>query len=221
LSTFPLQFGEVNIKTREENSDRVTFFVPVSVKQIRDVRSIEAQIKFQSQEVRFVDMNLELESPWLSQYKYDESANIMNLAMAGPNSLSNAEIAVLEMELNEENEDLSKVQIEASGRTNEEPISKIDEVELLDIPKQITLQQNYPNPFNPLTTITYGIPSETNVRIDVYDIQGRKISTLVNTTKEPGMYQVEFNGGGLASGVYFYSLQTSYGNRTRKFTILK
>jgi hypothetical protein len=69
------------------------------------------------------------------------------------------------------------------------------------------LMQNYPNPFNPTTTIKFSIPNSQLVTIKVYDLLGREISTLVNEEKQPGYYEIKFNGTSLPSGVYFYRLQ--------------
>ena len=65
---------------------------------------------------------------------------------------------------------------------------------------------NYPNPFNPTTKIRYELPISGQVSIEVYNITGAKVRTLVNEKKASGLYEVEFDGRGTASGVYFYSL---------------
>ncbi|MHB1688190.1 MAG: DUF7619 domain-containing protein, partial [Ignavibacteriaceae bacterium] len=85
----------------------------------------------------------------------------------------------------------------------------INSVDLLsnEIPKAYVLYQNYPNPFNPSTIIEYDIPKYSDVRLDVFDILGRNIATLVNDKKAAGSYKVEFNASRLASGVYFYRIQ--------------
>jgi pectin methylesterase-like acyl-CoA thioesterase len=74
------------------------------------------------------------------------------------------------------------------------------------VPKHFALLQNYPNPFNPTTTITYDVPFSSRVTIDVYDVLGSKVETLVNETKSAGEYRVSFNGSRYASGVYFYRM---------------
>jgi hypothetical protein len=92
-----------------------------------------------------------------------------------------------------------------------------------------SLEQNYPNPFNPTTKIKYTIPnviaSETKqshlVTIKVYDILGNEIATLVNEEKPAGEYEVEFDGSGLPSGIYFYRLQAASFVKTHKMILLK
>jgi hypothetical protein len=70
-----------------------------------------------------------------------------------------------------------------------------------------TLFQNYPNPFNPTTTIGYSFPTNSFVKLKIYDIVGSEIKTLVNEEKQAGNYEVIFDGSELVSGVYFYNIQ--------------
>ncbi len=94
-------------------------------------------------------------------------------------------------------------------------------------PDKFELMQNYPNPFNPTTTIKYTIPAIGNVEtlhatsLNVYNILGETIATLVNEKQAPGTYAVKFDASNLPSGVYFYTLQ--YGNfvATKKMILLK
>jgi hypothetical protein len=83
------------------------------------------------------------------------------------------------------------------------------------------LFQNYPNPFNPSTQIRYSIPKTTLVTINVYDILGKEVATLVNEEKSPGNYEVEFNGSSLPSGIYFYKLQAGDFVEAKKMVLMK
>lgn len=83
------------------------------------------------------------------------------------------------------------------------------------------LEQNYPNPFNPTTKIKYQLPKPGKVKLIVYDMLGREISTLVNEERPTGTYEVEFNGTGLPSGVYFYRIETAKYSDTKKFILIK
>jgi hypothetical protein len=80
----------------------------------------------------------------------------------------------------------------------------------VNISTELELFQNYPNPFNPETNIKYELKvvggQRSEVRIVIYDLIGREIMTLVNQEQSPGEYAVEFDGSGLSSGIYFYSL---------------
>lgn len=89
------------------------------------------------------------------------------------------------------------------------------------LPEAFSLDQNYPNPFNPATQIAYSVPSKTRVSLEVFDVLGRRIATLVDGIVQPGRYSVEFDASKLASGVYFYRLSTSQQILSRKMVLLK
>jgi photosystem II stability/assembly factor-like uncharacterized protein len=76
-----------------------------------------------------------------------------------------------------------------------------------EVPKEYKLYNNYPNPFNPKSNIKYQIPkSNVNVKIAIYDIQGKEIAILVNEKQSAGTYEVDFDGSNYSSGIYLYSL---------------
>ena len=87
--------------------------------------------------------------------------------------------------------------------------------------QSFNLYQNYPNPFNPTTTIKFALAKTCNVTLGVYDLVGRLVATLVNEKLEVGYHTVEFNASNLASGVYFYTLDTGDFIQTRKMFIIK
>ncbi len=88
-------------------------------------------------------------------------------------------------------------------------------------PEGFALNQNYPNPFNPVTKISYSIPERSNVKINVYDITGRKVKTLINEVKEAGSYSLSFSGENLSSGTYFYTINAGKFSEAKKMTLLK
>jgi len=75
------------------------------------------------------------------------------------------------------------------------------------IPEEYALAQNYPNPFNPTTTIPFSLPEESHVKIEIYDLSGSCVATLSDKRYQTGNYNVQFNGSGLASGIYFIRTQ--------------
>lgn len=83
------------------------------------------------------------------------------------------------------------------------------------------LSQNYPNPFNPTTNISYSIPQLVNVTLKVYDLLGREVVELVNGEKNPGKYEVIFDGSNLSSGIYFYRLTAGSFSQTKKLLLIK
>ena len=97
-------------------------------------------------------------------------------------------------------------------------------------PSRFILEQNYPNPFNPVTTIVYSIPENfpdpknregVDVSLIVYDVLGKTVAVLANGLNRPGTYHIRFDAAALASGMYFYRLQTANFSSTRKMIIMK
>jgi len=118
--------------------------------------------------------------------------------------------------------DLSNV---AQGEAKVELVVDVDDDEA-ELPRVFELSQNYPNPFNPSTTIEYSIPAASHVRLTIYNIQGRRIATLVDGTQSQGRYTEEWdglsdNGARVASGVYFYRLVTENQSDAKKMVLLK
>jgi hypothetical protein len=118
--------------------------------------------------------------------------------------------------------DLSNI---AQGEAKLEIIADVDDDDR-ELPGDFSLSQNYPNPFNPATTIEYSLPTRSQVRLVVYNVQGRRIITLVDETQPPGRYQETWDGidgGGsrVASGIYFYRLETETYTEARKMVLIK
>ncbi len=90
-----------------------------------------------------------------------------------------------------------------------------------EVPDEFKLYQNYPNPFNSITNIKYQITHSSFVIIKVYDVFGREVATLVDEKKEPGEHQVEWDAGGLASGVYYYRMISGKNIETKKALLIK
>jgi hypothetical protein len=89
------------------------------------------------------------------------------------------------------------------------------------VPGQFALIQNYPNPFNPTTTITFSLLEPQFVTLNVYDLLGREVQTLVNENKPAGIHTVDFDASELTSGIYFYHLQAGDFSKTNKMILLK
>jgi len=90
-----------------------------------------------------------------------------------------------------------------------------------ETPNAFRLQQNFPNPFNPNTLIDFSVPKAGNVILEVYDMTGKKVATLVNEDKAVGNYRYDFNAGGFASGVYLYTLKADGISLTKKMILVK
>jgi hypothetical protein len=89
------------------------------------------------------------------------------------------------------------------------------------VPDRFALLQNYPNPFNATTVIRYNLPSESNVSIEIYDILGRKLQTLVDDKQPAGYHQAVWNANSRSSGIYFYRIQAGEHSETRKMLLIR
>lgn len=95
-----------------------------------------------------------------------------------------------------------------------------EEMENPKIPRE-ELLQNHPNPFHQSTKIQYSLPKSGAITLTIYDITGRLVDTLVDEKKEPGVYQIQWEGKDLASGIYFYRLQAGDLKSTKKMVLLR
>ena len=90
-----------------------------------------------------------------------------------------------------------------------------------EIPNRFDLQQNYPNPFNPYTIIRYQLPKSAYVSLKVYDRLGKEVEVIYEGKQEPGYYEASVDGSGLASGIYFYRLESADFTDTKKMALIK
>ncbi|APF17037.1 protein of unknown function DUF187 [Caldithrix abyssi DSM 13497] len=93
--------------------------------------------------------------------------------------------------------------------------------DLFEGPVDFELKQNYPNPFNPTTSIEYVLPQAEKVTLNIYNVLGQKVITLVDAEQPAGTHRVIFNGQGLAAGVYIYRLQAGSFVQNRKMILIK
>mgnify|MGYP001224698770 FL=1 len=93
----------------------------------------------------------------------------------------------------------------------------IDQLGYIDInPEKFTISQIYPNPFNPITTISYSIPTSQHVVLNIYNLKGEKIETLVNGFHSLGNYYIDWNASDVASGIYLVQLKGTDNLSTKK-----
>jgi hypothetical protein len=90
-----------------------------------------------------------------------------------------------------------------------------------NIPDKFFVGQNYPNPFNPVTKIEYALPKTAHVKLNVYDIRGRLVKTILDETQSAGYREVIFDGGNLSSGIYFYHLQAGDFSEIKRMLLIK
>jgi hypothetical protein len=104
-------------------------------------------------------------------------------------------------------------------------LSIFDENDLL-VPEEFRLLQNYPNPFNPVTVITYHLPEESYIRLDIFSVNGTFVRTLVEDVQKPGVHFYRWNGRGktgnlISAGIYFYRLRSGNYIDVKKMVFIK
>ena len=107
-------------------------------------------------------------------------------------------------------------QIDYNGNVS---YSEVIEVKLF--PVVYNLSQNYPNPFNPSTVISFSIPERESVSLDVYNLLGQKVSSIVNGEMEAGRYEFRFDAANLSAGIYFYTINAGSFVSTKKMMLIK
>jgi hypothetical protein len=93
--------------------------------------------------------------------------------------------------------------------------------EITEVPNGFNLEQNYPNPFNPSTNISYSLPATGNVTLEVFNLQGQKVATLVDGVKSAGAHTAAFDASSLASGVNVYRLVAGNNIQVKKMMLIK
>jgi hypothetical protein len=89
------------------------------------------------------------------------------------------------------------------------------------IPQMFSLSQNYPNPFNAATIIRYSLPEPAEVKIEIFDILGRKVETLIEGEQPAGYHQIVWDASNNSSGMYFYRIEAGEYSDTRKMVLIK
>ena len=100
-------------------------------------------------------------------------------------------------------------------------ITVMDNLSLNNMPSEVSLKPAYPNPFNPSTNLAYTLSNDGDIKLSIYDINGRLIDNLVDSYQFAGSYNISWNATEMSSGVYFVTLSTSSNVLTQKVMFIK
>ena len=198
--------------------DGQTVAVPVSLTGANgNVTAAQFTVQYDPSMVSFDEFEGAAPSSWQVATNNQSRSGLLKVAMAGADAISSGELATLRFKLNGN----EAATLSGSGVINAEATSSFGTAQLDQAPSSITLEANYPNPFKGSTTITYGLPSDGQVTIEVYSITGQKVATLVNRDQSAGTHKVSFDASGLASGMYMYRLTAGDVTKTGRMTVVK
>jgi len=107
------------------------------------------------------------------------------------------------------------------GAVDIQLVTAVDDEKDSNLPAKFALGQNYPNPFNPSTVIEFSLPKASHVKLEVYNILGQSVNTLIDENMVAGVHRIEYDGSRLPSGIYFYRLIHAEGTQTRKMVLVK
>jgi hypothetical protein len=204
--------------------------LPVQVKGLTDVFSIELTFKYDPSLLDFVQAR---RSDLTRDLMLESSASEGNIrvALAGSNPI-NGSGTIVELVFNAgENSGGARTEVTLTeSRFNEHIPQDVTRSARIAVtgsaPKELSLTQNFPNPFNPETIIEFSVPRSTQVRVEILNMLGQRVATLVDGHRDSGNHQVRWDGkdsqgNSVANGVYFYRLATDEGTIVRKMLLMK
>lgn len=210
--------GSVEIGQLQKEAEG--YLLPINLAQTTGVLSVYAELD--------VDANIEvlgvtgrLPQGWISSSKV-ENGKVM-FAFAGLEPLKEGSIAYISLRLKDKE---ANATIFGNANLNDGYSAALNSVTVREIPSEFVLSQNYPNPFNPTTSIKFAIPENANVTLDIYNMLGQKVKTLLNGMQDAGYYTVNWDGSNdlgskVSSGIYIYRISAGKYNATMKMNLLK
>lgn len=156
---------------------------------------------------------------WMFFYNDVQEEGVIKISAAGVTELTNRD-NLITLRFNTMNVEMPS-SVNADVTMNEESASPLADVLLQAIPSEFTLNQNYPNPFNPTTNIKFALPQSSVVKLEVFNVLGQRVATLVNGEMNAGYHTVMFDASNLASGVYVYRINTGEHMQVKRMMLIK
>jgi pimeloyl-ACP methyl ester carboxylesterase len=212
-----LAWGQARPADQKEGTE-----VPVRLEgNAQNVRSVRLEGAFDPSTLEVLGAEPSAEG-WQASSQISQGQGRFRVAMAGPESASSGQVAVLRVKVKEEAiEEAREPTLSADGVLNGAARRGLSAKTVRPVPSEIKLGRSAPNPAQGPVTIEYGLPEETRVQIEVYDVLGRKVTTLVEGSRPPGRHEVTLEGGRLPSGTYFYRMKADGRQKTRRLTVVQ
>jgi len=190
--------------------------LPVVLNGADNVRSVQLSAEFDAGLVSVDAVESTLPDGW--QLVHNVESGVLRVAMAGAKPAANGEVATITLTLSGDNQ---SPDISGNYALNTAPEQQIGATGLEALPESFTLESNYPNPFRSSTTIGFELPEETEVVVEVYNVLGQRVETLVNEKMSAGRHEVNFEASNLSSGMYLYRMKAGSFVETGQMTVVK
>ncbi len=202
-------------------SNSSTVVLPISLSNSANVYSAYVELNIDNNYANIENVAGSLPQGWVMSHNY--SNGVLKIAMAGTTPLSDGNIAEISLNLKDKETHFT---VTGTAELNANYSTELGNLTVKQIPNQFELSQNYPNPFNPTTTIKYQLAQNSKVTLEIYDMLGQRIKTLVNDVQDAGYYSVSWDGSNnfgqqVSSGIYIYRLQAGSFVKTLKMNLLK
>ncbi|RJP62899.1 MAG: T9SS C-terminal target domain-containing protein, partial [Ignavibacteriales bacterium] len=209
-----------------ENSETIT--IPIDLANSNNVQSAEVTFEFNPIEFEYINTNSELTGN--ANLKTAVKDGKITVVGVSTQEIQNGNIGAVRFKklTNSTNSEISSTYKLNNGKVSGSNLLSIGNGTITgvkdnntEIPIKYELSQNYPNPFNPTTIIKFAVPKAGYYHLNVYNILGQKMMTLVEGQLQAGYHSSVFDGANLASGIYIYSLEGENVNLSRKMLLIK
>jgi hypothetical protein len=156
-------------------------------------------------------------SEWTAVHNVKDGEGVVKIAAAGTSSLAEGTIARITLTSLEG----SDPTLRGEARLNGQATQTISATPTAQTPEAVTLDASYPNPFTTSTTISYGLPDDTEVTLEVFNILGQKVATLVDGKQSAGRHEVVLDASNLSSGTYLYRVEAGGVTKSGRMTVVK
>jgi hypothetical protein len=226
LSTKGGDFGSADIAWGEADwSEGVSARVPVVLDGVvSDVYAVTFRTTIDPNLARVSGVQVNVPEDWKRLTAYNEETGELVVMAAGAYSI-NATLDFANIQLTMVDE-MAQLSLTATAFVNEKAPVEMEGVDVRQVPTEYELAQNYPNPFNPTTLITYSLPKDSRVTLEIYDVTGRLVNMLVSRDQEAGRYRIQWDGRtasgtSVASGIYLYRLRAGSFVQSKTMMLVK